>query len=433
MPTTYISTGDPKAVKIFSVMLLAENIRASRMLNMLSAGASKIGRKMAEAKRARAQTEPGTPIVTAADLTKRAGDRITVDFIKTLNGKPIMGSKMAEGRGVNLNFDTQEFKINQTRFPVQAGDTMSQKRTEHDLRSLAKASLKEYYGRLYDQRITIMLAGARGTENKADWIVPHETDPDFAEIMVNTVTPPTTNRYFVAGGGNDVTDITDADALKLEDLDTIKTYLREEAFPLGPVEVHKSMDGDDPLWCMFVTQRQWHYMLARAGADNIAWRNFIAAATTRRAITKHPLFMGTCGIWNGFLIKQIDRPIRFDQGANVKTINSDTQVQQTHVVKANITVDRALIVGSQALAHVLGNAEAMGSKFNNRFPIYWSEKMLDHDDKLEISGKVMDGFGKFRFLQKDNKLTDHGVAVIDSYAPDPRSEAGINLRNALQV
>ena len=430
MADTYIGTGDPKAVKLFSIMLFADNIRASRMLRMLSES-GKITQRMSMAKREAMQTTPGMPIVTVTDLSKMRGDKVTVDVVHNIEGKPFMGSAMAEGRGTSLNFDNQEFKIDQSRKPVKAGDKMSQQRTVHNLRMMAKSSLKNWFGRLYDNRIQVHLAGARGTDAAQDWVVPLESDPDFGSIMVNTVYPPSSNRYYVAGGGANVAAIGDTDALRLEDFDTISAALREQAFPLAPIEVTENMGDEDPLWCAIVTQRQWHFLLARAGEGSLAWRKFLADATMRKATTNHPLFKGTCGMWNGMLIKRVNRPIRFSAGTAVKTINSATGVEASNNVAAGITVDRAMIVGAQALAHVHGNANAPGSNIDGKFPIFWSEKWLDHGDKLEVLGGCMDGMGKFRFMQTDGDITDFGVAIIDSYAPDPASTAGASLRTAL--
>ena len=430
MADTYIGTNDPKAVKLFSIMLFADNIRASRMLRMLSES-GKITQRMSMAKRESMQTTAGMPIVSVTDLSKKRGDRVTVDMVHNIQGKPFMGSDMAEGRGTNLSFDDQEFIIDQSRNPVKAGDKMSQQRTVHSLRMMAKSTLTNWFGRLFDNRIQVHLAGARGSDDAADWVVPLESDPDFKRIMVNTVNPPTTNRYFVAGGGTTVAALGDTDALRLEDFDVISTTLREQAFSLAPIEVSENMGDEDPLWCAIITQRQWHYLLLRAGEGTSAWRKFLADATQRRSMTNHPLFKGTCGMWNGLLIKRVNRPIRFNAGDTVKTVTSSSGAVVSSTVPTSLVVDRALIVGAQALAHVHGNANAPGSSVEGKFPIFWSEKWLDHDDKLEVLGGCMDGMGKFRFTQTDGEITDYGVAVVDSYAPDPKSTAGNSLRTAL--
>ena len=259
-------------------------------------------------------------------------------MVHNIQGKPFMGSEMAEGRGTPLSFDDQEFIIDQSRFPVKAGDKMSQQRTVHSLRMMAKSTLKNWFGRLFDNRIQVHLAGARGTDDVEDWVVPLESDADFKRIMINPVHPPSSNRYYVAGGGSNVAAIGDTDALRLEDFDVISSNLREQAFSLAPIEVTENMGDEDPLWCAVVTQRQWHYLLARTGEGTLAWRKFMADATQRRTMTNHPLFKGTCGMWNGMLIKRVNRPIRFAAGTSVKTIDSTTGAEATSAVAAGITV-----------------------------------------------------------------------------------------------
>ena len=432
MAETSIGTSSPLSVKLFSTMLFAESIRNSSLLRTLS-HAAEATQKMALAKRESIQTPAGMPIVVVTDLTRQAGDRITVDLFHNISGKPFMGAAMAEGRGTNITFDTNEFRINQTRFPVQTGDTMSQKRTKHNLRMIGKSSLVNYFSRLTDQRGIVHLAGARGDDTSGDWIVPPDTDSDFAEIMINPVTPPTSNRYFVAGGGTAASDVNAMDPAKLEDFDVITTRLREEAFPIPPIKYSDlgggMDDDDDQIWCALVSHRVWHYILAATNANALSYRKFIADATMRKQVTKHPLFNGTCGMWNGMLIKRVARPIRFNVGATVKTINSTTGAEQSSTT--TVAIDRTIILGAQALALVKGNATARGSMISGASPTFWSEKELDHGDKLEVLGGMMDGMGKIRFEDSDNKLTDYGVAVLDSYAPDPESADGATLRGNL--
>ena len=433
MAETSIGTSSPLSVKLFSTMLFAESIRNSSLLRTLS-HAAEATQKMALAKRESIQTPAGMPIVVVTDLTRQAGDRITVDLFHNISGKPFMGAAMAEGRGTNITFDTNEFRINQTRFPVQTGDTMSQKRTKHNLRMIGKSSLVNYFSRLTDQRGIVHLAGARGDDTSGDWIIPTDTDSDFSEIMINPVTPPTSNRYFLANGGTAVAELDDTNALRLEDFDVITTRLREEAFPIPPIkysDLGGSMDDDDDqIWCALVSHRVWHYILVATATDKLSYRKFVADATMRKQVTKHPLFNGTCGMWNGMLIKRVARPIRFNNGTAVKTINSATGAESSSTVDV-AGVDRTIILGAQALALVKGNATARGSMVTGASPTFWSEKELDHGDKLEVLGGTMDGMGKIRFTDSDDKLTDYGVAVIDSYAPDPESTEGASLRAAL--
>ena len=431
MAETNIATSTALANKLFSAALFMENLRSCTMLSLL-ADKAMATQKQAVQKREKLQTSAGMPIVSVTDLTKQAGDRVSVDLQHDITGYPYMGSSMAEGKGESLSFDTDEFIINQSRKPIKPLNKMSQKRTKHNLRKLAMASLKRYFGKLSDQKIQIHLAGARGDENTRDWVIPLESNPEFSEVMINPVHPPSSGRYFVAGGGTQASDIGDTDALRLEDFDVITAKLREQETPIAPVEIMENSAYDlDMKWICFVTERQWHYILSRSGEGSVAWRNFLTGATKRLSISQHPLFSGECGVWNGMLIRRAARPIRFNAGSAVRTTSEEDSSTRSSTVAAGITVDRAIIVGAQALACVMGNATPEGAQYRDSFPSYWSEKWMDHGDKLEVLAGTMDGYGKLRFTNGAGQLNDYGVAVIDSYAPDPSSTAGNLLRTAL--
>ena len=428
MAETTVLTSSPQAIKLFSVSLHAETIRKTKFLRLMSGGVS--NQSMALAKTERQQSTPHMPIVIIDDLTNNAGDKVTVDMFRVVQGKPFMGDTTAEGRGAPLSFSNMEVRIDQSRFPISAGSNMTQKRTAHNLRKIARAEMVNWFARYNDQCIQVHLAGARGDDDSIDWIIPKDNDPEFNSIMINPVEPPTSNRYFVAGGGDDVSSIGNTDALTLEDLDVIVTNLREQALPPAGIELNNVyMEDDNPVWCLLVSQRQWHYIETRLKANISSWRQFLADAAVRAATTKHPLFKGEAGMWNSLLIKKMTRPIRFNAGTNVSFTNAATgAVDSSKAVPSGLTVDRAILLGGQALALARGSA---GNKVGGPFPMRWSEVMRDHGNSLEVLGAQMDGKRKFRFVGSDNMTTDFGVAVIDSYAPDPGSTAGASLRTAL--
>ena len=425
---TVIATSDPLTVKLFSISLQSEIEKISVFARMMAG--KKSTQRMAVAKRERVQTTPDMPIVVINDLQQMAGDKVTCDMFHIVSGLPTMGDNEMEGRGVSLSFSTMEVKINQTRFPINAGSRMTRKRTRHNLRTIARANMASYFARLNDQIIQCHLAGARGSENSMDWNLPLDTHAMFADIMINPMQSPTSNRYFVAGGGDDVTDLGTTDALRLEDLDLISATLRDMPFPPAPIKVENDpMSEEEPIWCLMVTERQWHYILSRAGSGTNAWRKFIADATMRKSISKHPLFMGTTGLWNGLLVKRMPRAVRFLAGASVKLTSSSTGVESSYVVPAGVSaVDRAILLGGQALAIARGDA---GGGTMGAFPTRWTEVLRDHGNSIEIGAGQMDGKQKFRFTGSDGAVTDFGVIAIDSYAPDPRSTEGASLRNSL--
>lgn len=412
-----IPYGSSLAGKVYGAAVFAGVQTEPGFMNLLSGGAPDLSGAMAKIK---GQTSPDYPVVKVTDLNKNAGDNVTVDLFNIFTGKPVMGDKRLTGRGMTTTSSTAEVKINQSRGMAENGGKMTQKRTKHNLRQVVQAGLVNWAGRLEDQRTLVHLAGARGSQATADWVVPLATDGDFAETMINPVKPPTYNRYFLAGAATSVADMDSADWLSLRDIERIAAIMKESSVPLQSIKVKGDVYAwNDPLYVMFVTERQWAY-LKRSALTNNAYKDALTGAVKRFDGQRHPLFMGDSLLWAGILIKPLGRyAIRFAAGDSVLTpasANDDTGTAQTAAVAA----DRAILVGAQALIKCYGN-EGTSDYFYS-----WNEELTDHKNSVEISLAMMEGSAKTRFTI-NGTLTDHGVAVIDSYAPDLASAAGQSL------
>ncbi|CAB4155028.1 hypothetical protein UFOVP653_61 [uncultured Caudovirales phage] len=417
---TNVPVGSALARKIYSVGLFTRVQHAPGFMNLLSGEMPKEGSFAAKTK---GQTSPDYPIVKAGDLAKGAGDAVSIDLFNILQGKPVMGDTRIEGRMMQLTYSSMDVKIDQVRGGADSGGRMTQKRTVHNLRNISMAGLQAWMQRLEDQTALVHLAGARGSQSTTDWVIPASSDPDFASIMVNAVKAPTKNRYFCANDATDVSDIGTNDALTLQDIDRIVAQLRESPVVLQSVKI-KGDDRawNDPLWVMFVTERQWLYLQARTGQTT--WRQAVQYAFERKSSgVKHPLFDAYETImWNGVLIKRMNRyAIRFASGDSVvkDTGGADGGTYTESTVTAAQPIDRAIIVGAQALA------KAYGKSASDYF-YDWSEKEVDHGNSIETVSAAMTGSAKIRF-KIDGADTDFGVAVIDSYSPDPASAAGRTL------
>lgn len=419
---TNIPVGSALARKIYSVGLFTRVQHSPGFMNLLSGEMPKEGSFAAKTK---GQTSPDYPIVKAGDLAKGAGDTVSIDLFNILQGKPVMGDKRIEGRMMQLTYSSMDVQINQVRGGADSGGRMTQKRTVHNLRNISMAGLQAWMQRLEDQTALVHLAGARGAQATTDWVVPAQSDPDFAEIMVNGVKAPTKNRYFAANDATGPDDIGTNDAMTLQDIDRVVAQLRESPVVMQSVKV-KGDDRawNDPLWVMFVTERQWLYLQARTGQTT--WRQAVQYAFERKSAAgtnKHPLFDAYETImWNGVLIKRLNRyAIRFGAGDSVvkDTGGSDGGTYTESTVQTAQPVDRAIIVGAQALA------KAYGKSASDYF-YDWSEKEVDHGNSIETVSAAMCGSAKIRF-KIDGADTDFGVAVLDSYAPDPASAAGRTL------
>lgn len=418
--STNIPVGSALARKIYSVGLFTRVQHSPGFMNLISGEMPKEGSFAAKTK---GQTSPDYPIVKAGDLAKGAGDTVSIDLFNILQGKPVMGDKRIEGRMMQLTYSSMDVRIDQVRGGADSGGRMTQKRTVHNLRNISMAGLQAWMQRLEDQTALVHLAGARGSQQTSDWVVPLQSDGDFSEIMVNTVKAPTKNRYFAANDATTPADIGTNDALTLQDIDRIVAQLRESPVVMQSVKI-KGDDRawNDPLWVMFITERQWLYLQSRT--SQTTWRQAVQYAFERKSGgLKHPLFDAYETImWNGVLIKRMNRyAIRFAAGDNVVTDTggADGMTYTESTVQTAQPVDRAIIVGAQALA------KAYGKSASDYF-YDWSEKEVDHGNSIETVSAAMCGSAKIRF-KIDGADTDFGVAVVDSYAPDPASAAGRTL------
>lgn len=418
---TNIPYGSALARKVFGAALFAAVQIEPGFMNLLTGPAPK--QAEAEAK-LKGQTSAEYPIVRVTDLSKGAGASVSVDLFNNLTGKPVMGDKRIVGRLMSLTYSSMDVQINQYRGGADAGGKMTQQRTVWNLRGIAMAGLTNWSGRMEDQLCLVALAGARGSQSTSDWVIPLNTDPDFATIMVNKVVAPTKNRQFYANDATGANNLDTSDLLTLMDFDRVASVLKDSTVPLQSIKIKGDVYAwNDPLWCCFVTNRQWLYLQTRTGEKS--WRSFLQTAYERRSAgMRHPLFYGDVGMWAGILIRPMNRlAIRFNAGDTVVVDSGGTngktytETNQT----AAVSTDRAIVVGAQALLKCYGQHQS------SEYYYSWHEELVDHQNAVETSVAMMGGVAKTRFQVFDGTAavdTDYGVAVIDSYAPDPTTAAG---------
>jgi N4-gp56 family major capsid protein len=389
----------PGNITAFSAALFSETTRLMSMKNLLT-GAAPTSMKTKEK-----QTEKGAPIVRVTDLSKGAGDEVKMDVFHRLSGTPFLGDERIEGRGENLEKTRFGAKINQVRKPVTAGGNMAQKRTQHNLKSVAKALLGEYYKDQADEKMIYHLAGARGDLKTATTIYPLASDPRFDDYMINDILPPTYDRQFYAGDATSIENLDSADLFTMDVVKDIRMHLDESDYPLQPVQYKDdTMSGESPMHVMFVTPKQWRDLEDNMSAKD--WNQIMASALQRSKGFDHPLFKGDCVMIDNILIRKYHRPVRFNTGSTVSVCNNDkaaTVAQKT--VATN--VERAVLLGAQALGDFYGSTES-GVPFK-----YWEGK-TDHDNASEQSIAWMEGLAKIRFECTDGYVRDHGVICVDS-------------------
>ena len=422
MPKTNAAYGDRTNMIKQAVGLFATHMQRSGIMNLL-AGKMPAGEAGAEAT-LRKQTDSHMPIVRVQDLGKKTGDELTFNLLNPVGAYPIMGSNYAEGRGTGLSLSEARLRVNQARFPVDLGNVMSQIRSPFDLRKLGRPVAQSLMDSYKDQSLLVHLCGARGFHNNIEWRIPLAGHADFKEIMVNPVKAPTKNRHFTADAAGvssftvnaGAVDIATTDMLTLDTVDAMKTLLDQIALPPTMIKVAGDRSAEDsPLRVWLMSPAQYNKFAA-----DPAFRQFQSAALARASnANSHPLFQGDVGLWNGFIIRRMPRPIRFYAGDTIQYCASyDSEIETAATVPASFgdkfAVDRSIILGGQALAEALAASEHSG------VPFFWSEKELDHGDKWELLIGTIHGMSKIRFDVDTGirrEFTDYGVVTVDTAVP----------------
>lgn len=419
---TNVSSGATGAMIQQAVGVFHTCMQRNTTLNRLTGKMPKVEDAIAGVKR---QSKPQMPIVRAEDLTKNKGDEVTFHLDQPIGSYPIMGSEYAEGKGVGMTFGEDRLRVNQARFPIDMGNTMTTLRSPYDMRRTARPKAQQLMNDYIDQSILVHMAGARGFhDHKIEWRIPVASHPKFASIMVNRVKAPTRNRHLLAAAGS-VSEMTanagevkiaTTDLFSMDVVDSIRAWMDQIPLPPPPVEFDGDVAAtDSPIRVMLVSPAQYSGF-----ATDPAFRTFQANAMARARLAKdNPLFLGDVGLWNGILIVKMPKPIRFYSGDAINYCAAyDTQVESSLLVPASFgttfAIDRAILLGGQALAQAFGASEKSG------IPFFWSEVDGDHGDKMEVLIGAILGMSKIRFAVDHGdhtEFTDHGVTVLDTAVP----------------
>lgn len=422
MSKTHVAYGDKTNMVQQAAGLFAMHMQRNSTLNRLTGKMPK-GTAGAEAT-LRKQTTQHMPIVRCQDLGKGTGDEVEFHLLQPVSAKPIMGDKQAEGRGVGMSLSASRLRVNQARIPIDLGSSMTLIRSPADFRALGRSEAQNIMDRYIDQSLFVHMAGARGFHDNIEWVVPTIHDPDYHEIVVNPVKAPSKNRHFVASGdgvtgvvnNSGELKITSTDSFTMDTVDSMRTVL--DQIPLPPPIVMFDGDkaaSDSPLRVWLMSPAQYN----RFAADP-KFRALQASAVARASqANQHPLFLGEAGLWNGFLLIKMPKPIRFYAGDEMKycaNVSSETEsglkIPATFADK--FAVDRSIILGGQAVMEAFARSDKSG------IPFFWSEKELDHGNKVELLIGTIRGLAKTRFevdTGEGKEITDYGVTVVDTAVP----------------
>lgn len=362
---TSIPFGDPKAAKKWSGSLFIDT-------NSKSYWSKKF-----------IKDDDNAPIQRLTDLESSPGDTISFDLSVQLRGEPTTGDNRLEGKEEALRFFTDDVSIDQLRHGVSAGGKMSQKRTLHNLRNVAKARLSDYWAKYIDELIFVYMSGGRGIN--PDYLVPLS----WAGHAENPIQAPDADHLLYGGTATSKGTLTSAHKMSknLIERAEVKARMMRAADPetanMMPVEIN----GEAHYVCV-MSPFQEHDLRT---ADTTGWLEIQKAAITAEG-RNNAIFKGGLGMIKNVVLHSHESVIRFDD----------------YGATGDVDAARALMLGRQA--GVVAYGSTGGLRFN------WSEETKDHGNEKVVVGGIIMGCKKSRFNDRD-----FGLQSIDTAAKDPNA------------
>ena len=367
---TIIGLNDPKAVKRYSGNLAVD-----------------VGRKGYSTRKYMGKGNvPTRPIWQLTDLEQAAGEQITYDLSMQLNMQPVEGDNELHGKEEALVFFTDNVYIDQMRGGADAGGRMTQKRTLHDLRQVAKARSVDWWARVFDEIIFMYISGARGTN--AEFVFP-TTYSGFAN---NPLTSPDSNHQVYGGVATSKASLAATDTMSTLPIDKAVAYAEMmggggPAYSEVPQLQKCNVDGEELFLCIMDPYQKFNL---RRNTTTNDWADIQKAIAT--AVGRDNEFMkGGLGMWNGVVLHSHQNCIRFtDYGSG-----------------STVAATRALFCGLQA------GTIAFGSP-GQELRFGWNEETRDNNNRVIITTHVIWGCKKVTF-----NGNDFGVMAIDTAATKP--------------
>lgn len=362
MTDTVIAWGDPKAVQKWASGLLVDQLAASYFNSKF------IGKS------------DNNVIQERRDLESGAGDRVSFDLSVQLRKSPVTGDNVVQGNGEGLDFFTDEVIVDQARHEVNAGGRMTRKRTVHDLRTVAKSRMSEYWAKWLDELTFMYLSGARGVNE--DYI----EATTYAGHAGNPLRTPDAAHQLYGGSATSKASIAATDIMSRALIEKAVTKARmmrarsPETANMMPVKY-----GSSEHYVVVMSPEQEHDMRTASSSE---WVDFQKAAAAAEG-SKNKIFKGGLGMLNNVILHSHSSVVRFnDYGAG-----------------SNVEAARALFMGRQAGVCAYG---VKGGSFS------WQENEEDRGNKPVVTCGTIVGMSKSRF-----NGSDFGVMALDTAAAAP--------------
>jgi N4-gp56 family major capsid protein len=366
MSQTIVGLNNPIAVKRWSATLFSDMAKESYFGSRFMS---------------KAQDAP-TPIQVLTELENDAGDTITYDLFVQLTQKPTYGDDILRGKEEALKNYSDKVSIDQVRCGVNGGGKMSRKRTLHDLRSIARQKMAEWWARWVDETTFVYQAGTRGTN--ADFI----EDVGYTGFASNALFPPDADHVLFGGDSTSDATISNNDQMSLSLIDRAVTRAStmgggsDGKIKIRPIR----MNGENRFVLVMHTFQEHDLRVATTG---MTWADIQKAAAAAQG-QQNPLFTGAMGMYRGTVLHSHQSAIRFNAGSDGLQ-----------------PAARATFMGAQSMVMAFGSPGS-GLRYD------WNEETEDRGNQIIISSSTILGMKKAVYNGRQ-----FSSLALDTYAADP--------------
>jgi N4-gp56 family major capsid protein len=301
------------------------------------------------------------------ELSKSAGDRITVGLRMQLTQAGVLGDTTLEGNEEALTTYSDSVIIDQLRHATRSAGKMSEQRVTFSIRNENKMGLQDWWSDRIDTAFFNQVCGYTP-----------QTDVRFTGNQA-VIAPDTTRRIWAG------TSITDDTTLGVGDVFTLKLIdvAVERASTLSPT-IRPLNIGGEKKWVIFLHPYQVYDL--RTNTNSGQWLDIQKAALQGGEGSKSPIYTGALGEYNGTII-HMDK--RVTDGV-------------TNAGVARSVVKRAAFCGAQAAVFAYGGDGGQ--------EISWVEELFDYKNRLGVSAGMIWGLKKIMFNN-----VDFGAMTISTY------------------
>lgn len=325
-------------------------------------------------------TDKNSLIQLRDELSKSAGDRVTMGLRVQLTGAGTSGDNTLEGNEEALTMYDETIYIDQLRHAVRSKGKMSQQRVPFSVRQESMDGLKDWWADRWDTWFFNQICG-----NTA------QTDTRYTGMQ--TAIAPDSTHIFRPNSQTTDQALTTGDEMSLTLIDRIVARIKSWSFAVNsavPIRPIKVRGGE--YYVLFIHPYQAYQLRANTNAGQ--WADLQRAQITG-GMKDLPIFQGGSflGIYNGVVIHEASR-----------VTNGVHSTSGAAVTNAR----RAVLCGAQAALMATGRDETGPEKMT------WVEELFDYNNQLGVAAGAIAGMKKTRF-----NSTDFGTFVIATYSPQP--------------